>query len=163
MAILVSDSSVLIDLERGGLLEAAFGCGFTMVVPDLLYTNEIADSIGPYLTKLGLGVTELTPKEVEIAQEVLNSRDRLSPEDCFALACATRPDSVLLVGDAGLREEASARQIKCYGLLWLLDQMLESGKVSAATLCDGLTKISQHQRSRLPKSEVDRRIKGWCP
>lgn len=162
MATFVSDSSVLIDLERGGLLEAAFACGFTMVVPDLLYENELKDSTGPYLLKLGLGVTELTPNELLLAQEVLNGRERLSLEDCFALSCATRPDCILLAGDAQLREEATARAIKCNGLLWLLDQMKDSGKVSAATLCDGLAKISQHHRCRLPKPEIEKRLKAWC-
>jgi len=37
MIVLVSDTCILIDLERGGLLETAFSCGFTMVVPDLIY------------------------------------------------------------------------------------------------------------------------------
>ena len=46
MIILVSDTSILIDLERGGLLEAAFACGLTMVVPDLLYERELEPENG---------------------------------------------------------------------------------------------------------------------
>jgi hypothetical protein len=60
MIILVSDTSILIDLERGGLLEAAFSCGMTLVVPDLLYERELADENGPYLKSLGLGVVSLS-------------------------------------------------------------------------------------------------------
>ena len=41
MKILVSDTSVLIDLERGGLLEAAFGCGHPLVVPDYPYQVQV--------------------------------------------------------------------------------------------------------------------------
>lgn len=59
MIILVSDTSVLIDLEREGLLEAAFSCGLTMVVPDLLYERELEAENGPYLRKLGRGVVAL--------------------------------------------------------------------------------------------------------
>ena len=162
MPILVSDSSVLIDLERGGLLESAFLCGFAMVVPDWLYENELKDFNGPYLIQLGLGVTELTPSEMQLAQEVLNVRPELSPEDCFALACATRPDHILLAGDASLRAEASARNLAVSGFLWLLDQMRDSNKVALATLCEGLTKAGGHPRCRLPKSEVEKRLKAWC-
>ena len=61
MVVLVSDTSVLIDLERGNLLETAFACGLTMIVPDLLYQRELADHNGPYLRSLGLGVTALSP------------------------------------------------------------------------------------------------------
>ena len=35
--VLVSDTSVLIDLKRGSLLEVSFRLAFRFVVPDLLY------------------------------------------------------------------------------------------------------------------------------
>ena len=41
--VLVSDSSVLIDIERGALLEAAFSMSYELCVPDLLYHQELAD------------------------------------------------------------------------------------------------------------------------
>ena len=68
MIVLVSDTSILIDLERGNLLEAAFSCGLTMVVPDLLYDRELEPTNGAFLKKLGLGVVALAPCEVEYAQ-----------------------------------------------------------------------------------------------
>ena len=49
MIVLVSDTSVLIDLERGGLLEVAFSCGHQLVVPDLLYVLELEPENGPLL------------------------------------------------------------------------------------------------------------------
>jgi hypothetical protein len=162
MAILVSDSSVLIDLERGGLLESAFLCDLAMVVPDLLYEQELKDPNGPYLIQLGLSVTALTSDELQLAQEVFNLRSALSPQDCFALACATRANHTLLVGDSALRTEAEARNVTCSGLLWLLDQILASGKVSKNVLCDGLSKIHKHPRCRLPKAAVEKRLSDWC-
>jgi hypothetical protein len=36
MKVLVSDTSVLVDLERGGLLEAVFKLPVELAVPDLL-------------------------------------------------------------------------------------------------------------------------------
>lgn len=78
MIILVSDTSVLIDLERGGLLEPAFSCGLTMVVPDLLYDRELASDNGPLLRQLGLGVVELAPDEVSFAQQLRTLRPGLS-------------------------------------------------------------------------------------
>jgi hypothetical protein len=53
MIILVSDASVLIDLERGSLLEAALSCRLTRVVPDLLYERELAADNGSLLRRLG--------------------------------------------------------------------------------------------------------------
>jgi len=78
MIVLVSDTSILIDLERGGLLEGVFSVGLSFVVPDLLYDRELKNAIGPYLRSLGLGIVTLTAKEVAVAQEVSTARPGLS-------------------------------------------------------------------------------------
>jgi len=110
MIILVSDTSVLIDLERGGLLESAFSCGLTMVVPDLLYERELEDDNGPLLQHLGLSVVALAPEEVAFAQQLRTQRVGLSLPDCFALSCARRPNHALITGDKLLRTEAQSHQ-----------------------------------------------------
>lgn len=161
MIILVSDTSILIDLERGELLETVFSAGLTLVVPDLLYERELKDDLGPYLRQLGLGVVSLTPDEMSLAQQVKNDRPGLSLPDCFALSCASRPDHVLVTGDGLLRKEATARLGGVFGVLWLLDEIFSKGKASPTLLVEGLTKISQHPRTRLPSDEVRKRLKSW--
>lgn len=163
MIILVSDTSILIDLDRGGLLEAAFACGLTMVVPDLLYERELEPENGALLRKLGLGVVSLTPEEVAVAQQLRNERKALSLPDCFALSLATRADHALVTGDKILRNEATARLGNVYGLLWMLDQMEVSGHVAKTLLYEGLARISAHPRCRLPLGEVRARLNGWAP
>lgn len=163
MIVLVSDTSILIDLERGGLLEAAFSCGLTMIVPDLLYQRELENENGPYLRSLGLGVVALTPDEVTLAQMVRTARPVLSLPDCFALSCATRPHHVLMTGDKTLRNEALARTVAAvHGLLWLLDQMAASGRVGLSQLHEGRGRISGHPRCRLPAVEVEARLRRWA-
>ncbi|EGJ12166.1 type II toxin-antitoxin system VapC family toxin [Rubrivivax benzoatilyticus] len=161
MIILVSDTSVLIDLERGGLLEPAFSCDLTMVVPDLLFARELEAENGPLLRTLGLGVVALNPDEVDFAQQLRKLRPGLSLPDCFALSCARRQGHALVSGDKLLRAEAQARHCVVYGLLWVLDQMEASGKVGAATLHEGLSRIWNHPRRRLPKAEVMERLQRW--
>jgi len=161
MIILVSDTSVLIDLERGGLLEPAFSSDLTMVVPDLLYERELAASNGELLRQLGLGVVALSPDEVTFAQQLRTKRAGLSLPDCFALSYARRPNHALVTGDKLLRAEAQSQQCAVFGLLWLLDQMEMSGKISVAVLHEGLTRILNHQRCRLPKNDVLVRLHRW--
>lgn len=163
MIILVSDTSVLIDLERGGLLEPAFSCGLTLAVPDLLYALELEANNGPLLRRLGLGVLALVPDEMAFVQQLRKERPGLSLPDCFALSCARRPDHALLTGDKLLRTEAQSRQCTVYGLLWILEQMETSGKVGTNVLHEGLTRISNHPRSRLPLGEVRVRLQRWSP
>lgn len=161
MIILVSDTSILIDLDRGGLLETTFGCGFTMIVPDLLFERELESENGAYLKSLGLGVVSLTSEEVASAQTLKSEHKALSLPDCFALSCAIRPNHILLTGDKALRTEALTRQAQAFGLLWLLDRMAETGAVSPSTLYEGLVRISSHQRCRLPGAEVRARLECW--
>lgn len=60
MRILVSDTSVLIDLERGAFLESCFNLPFEFAVPDLLYARELEAYGGPALVARGLRVEGLT-------------------------------------------------------------------------------------------------------
>ena len=163
MIILVSDTSVLIDLERGGLLEHAFSCGLTMVVPDLLYERELEPENGPLLRELGLGVVALNPDEVVFAQRLRTLSPGLSLPDCFALSCARRQNHALVSGDKLLRTEALAHHCAVFGLLWILDQMEATGNIGPSTLHESLSRIWNHPRRRLPKNEVMERLQRWAP
>jgi hypothetical protein len=160
MRALVMDTSIVVDLERAGLQDAAFQFGWVIVVPDYLYEQELASNSGPYLRSLGLGVLELAPQEVELAQQIRSTKGSLSWPDCFAAALATRPKSILLCGDANLRAEAERRKIDVHGLLWLLDQM-EIERFPTDQLRIGLERVSEHRHCRLPKQEVAMRIARW--
>ncbi|MBL8232505.1 MAG: hypothetical protein JNL98_28670 [Bryobacterales bacterium] len=46
MTVLVSDTSVLIDLERRYLLEAVFSLEYVFAVPDVLYRQEMRGGWG---------------------------------------------------------------------------------------------------------------------
>ena len=47
--LLVSDTSVLIDLQRGGILHTIFQLPFDIGVPDVLFERELKDWVGPAL------------------------------------------------------------------------------------------------------------------
>ena len=74
MRVLVSDTSILIDLERASLLRAAFSLDAEFVVPDLLYERELRDSGGADLLALGLRVETLDEGEVESVGHTLSER-----------------------------------------------------------------------------------------
>ena len=160
MIVLVADTSVLIDLEHGGLLQVVFVAGLTLVVPDLLYEKELANRNGPYLQTLGLAVVDLAPTEMSLAQELKNSRTGLSLSDCYALACATRPGHSLSTGDQKLRKAAEDRGVEVHGVLWILDRLAQAG-VAKETLIQGLEAIRDHQKCQLPKDEIAARLTKW--
>lgn len=159
--ILVSDTSVLIDLKRGSLLEASFRLAFRFVVPDLLYERELNDWGGEDLMRLGLVIEHLDGNGVSLALAYRKRMPALSLPDCFALALAQIHSWVLLSGDSALSRLATDEDVECHGVLWLLDKMHDANVVSIRKLHNGLTAISQHPRCRLPKTEVRRRLSSY--
>jgi len=156
--VLVSDTSVLIDLERGAFFNAAFSLPCTFAVPDVLYRRELQDSNGEELLRLGLTVQALDGDGVNQALIYRRQAPALSLPDCFALALAQTRSWILLSGDAGLRHLAAVEKVECHGVFWLLDKMHATGVATVRELHDGLNAIAAHPRCRLPRVEIRRRL-----
>jgi len=156
--LLVSDTSVLIDLKRGSLLDVSFRLAFRFVVPDLLFERELKNWDGEDLIRLGLVIEQLDGDGVSLALAYRTRAPALSLPDCFALALARIHYWILLSGDSALSQLAIAERVECHGVLWLLDKLHDAGVVGIRDLHDGLLVLSQHPRCRLPKAEVRRRL-----
>ena len=160
MPVLVSDTSVLIDLERGSFLQPAFRLPFEFIVPDLLYERELREHGGPALIELGLRVEELTGDAVAIALEYRRARTGLSLPDCFAIALSRANSWTLLTGDRLLRAVALEDEIECHGVLWLFDRLHEHRILDRDMLIAGLSQIAEHPRCRLPRAEIRARLRA---
>jgi len=160
-SLLVSDTSVLIDLHRGGLLEALFTLPLEIGVPDLLFERELRHWGGPALEPLGLKVLSLDADGVALAQSYRGREPRLSVADAFALALAKAGGHILLAGDRSLRDLANAEQVACHGVLWVLDGLESGALLQPQALLAALEAIASHPRCRLPASEVHRRIERY--
>ncbi|UWQ74348.1 hypothetical protein [Leisingera sp. M658] len=158
MQVLVSDTSVLIDIERASLTARLFELPYEFVVPDVLFEEELLDWIGPELVERGLRVEELTPNEVEQATRLRRERAMLSVPDVFAFALAAARDWTLLTGDGALREEAKSQRVRMHGVLWVFDQFEEHGTCATDDLKVGLTALRNHPRCRLPVREINVRL-----
>lgn len=161
MKVIVPDMSVLIDLERGSLLEEGFCLPYDFVVPDLLYEQELKDRGGPELIELGLKVAELAGDELALAFHFWRRRRSLSLPDSFALALAKTNSWILLTGDREMRELAKEEGAACQGLLWLLDRIFDAQVMPGNKLFVGLGKIAADPRCRLPRLEVGKRLRRY--
>ena len=160
MKVLVSDTSVLIDLERGEFLEAIFRLPLSFVVPDLLYERELKDYTGPDLIRYGLHVQELDSVGLTLAIDYYRKHKKvLSLPDVFAFVLAKTNSWVLLTGDSALRGLATEDKVICHGVLWLLDHLYDCCVTDQARLYKGLLKIAEHPRCRLPQVEIRKRLK----
>ena len=159
--VVVSDSSVLIDLERGCLSAAAFALSLEFCVPDLLYQRELQPHGGDRLLAMGLKTLDLDGAGVDWAVRYHRTVPALSLSDAFALALAHRTDCILLTGDSRLRRLATDEAVDCHGVLWLLDQMHDKRTATPQQLYDGLVRIRDHPRCRLPGPEVNKRLQTF--
>jgi len=159
--ILVSDTSVLIDLERGGFLEAVFALPHEFAVPDVLYDREMQGGWGERLVRLGLRIAEVSEEGVGNALRYRRQRSSISVPDSFALALAKEREWLLLTGDSQLRELAVGENVECHGVLWLLDAMEEAATPDVQPLHDGLAALAAHPRCRLPRREITIRLERY--
>jgi len=160
-SLLVSDTSVLVDLDRGGLLDALFRLPSPICVPDLLFASELEAWKGSHLKALGLQVFDLDAVGVSMAQEYARASGKISTPDAFALALARLRRWTLLTGDRLLREMAESEGVGCHGLLWVLDEMEAHGVAEASSLLRALEGIVAHRRVRLPREEVRIRLERY--
>lgn len=161
MSFLVSDTSVIIDLDRGDLLEAAFHLEDQFVVPDLLFARELDADFGARLRGLGVVIESLDAGEVRRAAQLARTERRLSVADTFAFALAHGRGWTLLTGDGTLRLVAEAQGIAVHGVLWIIDRIEETGLHDAPTLHACLSKAAAHPRCRLPRREVEVRLRRY--
>jgi predicted nucleic acid-binding protein len=161
MSFLVSDTSVIIDLDRGDLLELAFGLDKDLVVPDLLFARELDREFGDRLRGLGIVVEPLDSAEVTTAMNQRRSNPRLSIADAFAFALAHSRRWTLLTGDGVLRAVAQSEGVEVYGVLWLIDLIEEGQLCDPSVLHDRLSNLASHPRCHLPRNEVNFRLQRY--
>ncbi|MCB0637343.1 MAG: hypothetical protein KDC54_12030 [Lewinella sp.] len=163
MRIIISDSSCLIDLHKGGLLRDIFSLPFQFVIPQPLYKDEllsIPEEEKEVMISLGMEVIVLPGEQVGMAQTYYNENRKLKLNDCFALVLAeTTEDSILFTADYPLRQLADSKNIETHGILWAIDVLEEHTDVPAQTLLDALLGYERDPLVWLPEEELKTRIK----
>lgn len=131
MQILISDANVLIDMDKGGLLELMFALPFVFKVSDMLYRDELA-AHHPHLPQLGLQLTELAPEGMLDAMRMAATYTGPSRYDCFCMALARQENCPLLTGDKDLRKAAEREAVVVKGTIWLVEQLVIHNQIDKA-------------------------------
>lgn len=161
MRIIVSDSSALIDLRKGGILELFLKLPFEFVIPDALIESELLSFSKKEinLLKKHMSVATLDGKEVERARAIVASVPALSMIDGFALVVAEKHQGcILLTGDRRMRSKAEEIRIECHGVLWIIEELAKMQRTHSKTLLTALTIWYDDPFVHLPKNEIERLI-----
>jgi len=163
MRIIISDSSCLIDLHKGGLLSVIFDLPFSFAIPQPLFDEEllsISDEEKDMLADMGMDVVILPGEHLEQAQIYFNQNRRLKLNDCFALVLAEETEeSILFTGDRPLRNLAESKNIEARGVIWAVDMLEEHTDIDTNTLVEALELFLDDPLVRLPEDELKKRIR----
>lgn len=155
---LISDASVLIDIEVGALTSFMFRLPYEFVVPDILFFEELQDQ-HKHLLNFGLMVKSMDDFLITEAYRLRQENPRLSLNDLLALVLARNTHGLLLTGDKELRTLAQNLAIEVHGTIWLANEITKHTGIHYETMCVAFDKM-KNSGSRLPWSDVDRLLKA---
>jgi len=161
MRIIISDSSALIDLRKGDILELFLKLPFEFVIPDALLESELLSFSKKEINLLRkqMAVAKLDGDEVERARAIVGSAPALSMLDGFALVVAEKhPGCILLTGDKRMRLKAEEAKVECHGVLWIVEEILKAGGAHSKALLQALNTWLEDPFVRLPRAEIERLV-----
>lgn len=154
MLLLISDASVLIDIEHSELTSAMFSLPYQFAVPDVLFVEELSERHGRLL-EFGLQSKIMNGDLINEAVGLRQKYSKPSVNDLLALTLAKHEGCQLLTGDKALREVAQVFNVEVHGTIWLVQQMIQHGKISVEVACIAFQQMKD-SGSRLPWGEVDK-------
>lgn len=161
MRIVVSDSCCLIDLKKGGLLEAFLDLPYEFIIPDVLVDNELLSLTKKEvsLLKQRMKIVSLDVAGTDRVRQILFKCPALTAQDGFAFVMAEQnPGCILVTGDRRLRALAEEARIEVHGVLWVVDELEKNRTASIKTLLAALTCWRRDPSVRLPKEELTARL-----
>jgi predicted nucleic acid-binding protein len=140
--IVINDTSCLVDLRKGGLIEPMLALPFRFVVTYNVRVSELlefGEAEWRRLEALGMETIDPPSDQVAAAGAVMAENRKLSFEDSlnFVVARANQL-SILLTGDRALRTVAERSGIDVHGILWIVEQLLEHRLADRSDLVDAL-------------------------
>lgn len=155
----ISDTNIWIDFQNAGLLEELFRLPLTLCCTDfVLY--ELKDLPKEQLVALGLLVETLDGGAVQqlFTLKTEHGNSSLADVSCYFLAQQT--GNPLLTGDGKLRKQAAKDGLQVFGVLWLLDRLVEHALIAPDRAADALDAMLLHG-ARLPRADCEQRLQRW--
>jgi hypothetical protein len=160
----VADSSVLIDMENGKLVEEFFLLPFDILTTDLIIEElNRKKPTGSLMIERGLIVKELSSKLMAKVPGLKSKYKGTSAPDISCFILAEELLLPLITGDGDLRKAAESAGIKIHGTLFVLDKLVDDySLIPPQRGADSLMRI-QDCGARLPEKECLLRLRRWNP
>jgi len=165
MEIIVNDTNIFIDLHSIGLLRALCDLPYDVRTVDFVI-DEIKDpvqteSLATLVTEGKIKVESFNVEELaEIIEEHSMVPGNLSIPDCSVCYYARKHSATLLTGDRQLRKYAEGNNVAVRGVLFIFDELVTQNIIKTDIAAQKLRELT-NINVRLPKSEIEKRIKKW--
>lgn len=165
MEIIVNDTNIFIDLHSIGLLSALCDLPYDVRTVDFV-VNEINDkaqteSLAKLIGEGKIKVESFNIDELaEIIEEHSGISGNLSIPYCSVCYYARKHSATLLTGDRQLRKYAECNNVIVRGVIFIFDELVAQNIIDAGTAAKKLRELT-NINVRLPKSEIEKRIKKW--
>lgn len=167
MKIIVEDTNIIIDLFNTGLLHFCKNMDIefhtTNFVIKEIKKPEQRSTVKGLISNKELNMAVLNTEEMlQLAnlEEECRGTNNLSTADCSVVFLAEKLGSRLLTADQKLMHFAKKRGLEVSGLLWMIDEMVETGVVRPKEMVKYLKRYLETNKSA-PEKEVNKRIEEY--
>lgn len=161
--IAIQDANILIDLVSSGLFDHCLALPYLFITTDIildeLYPEQVA-IIQPHINSGKFLLAGVTPEDLEAIALLRLEDTRLSEQDWSAYYYAHKKQAILLTGDKRLRTLSAERGLQVKGVIWLLDELVNTEIVTKKEAYHFLQKLMVKNK-RLPTEECAIRLELW--
>lgn len=162
MKLFVQDANIIIDLIDCEIFELFFLLELEVVTTSLVLGEIVErrqrEACQAVTRKEWLQVIEISTIEYLRLQAL--ELPGLSVADRSVLELAAGRSACLLTGDGRLRKAAAHSEVDVRGVLWVFDQLVGKGLLAKTEAGRKLRRLKERNQ-RLPKSEIEKRLRAW--
>lgn len=162
--VFINDANILIDLIKLELTDSFFRLeAVKFATTDFVFQElyeEQKELLIPFIQSNQLKIIRSSSEEIFEISKITFASSGLSVEDCSVYYYAFKLQGILLTGDGKLRKLCEDKGVEVHGIIYLLDILLSNGRIDYQTAIQKLKSLSFFN-SRLPKKEIEKRIKEW--
>lgn len=163
MKVAIKDANILIDLANCDLVDACVRLPYEFITTELVLLQLRQEAqwaaVEPFVVAGLIRTAGLSAQE-EYELTIDPLLPMLGHADMHVLWLAAREQAILLTGDLRLRKEATHRRVEVHGLLWILDELIESRILVPAEAAKRL-RLAMAGGAYLPPDECVARLKLW--
>lgn len=158
--LVVTDTSIWVDLRKSGLVDAFFRLPFYRCVSDFVVEEKTIGIDWKLLFNKGLQKIQLSDEEISHLSSIRQNHMSTSVADLASFFVAKKNNGILLTGDDSLRKY-SGKILEVHGFLWIMDNLVKERILNPSDAISILENLRLDPLVWLPAYECKQQIIEW--